>query len=408
MRYAKEKFWLVESVTMRAYLFTAIFILGFYFTSAAQCRANSNLVFISEVYPAPSSQETEWVELYNPASIVATLSGYLLYDQLSSPSPIATIPTVEIPALSTIVLDLESQKLNNSGDAVVLYDELGQEVDRLTFGSNSSQQSWSKTTRDGTPLQGAPTKGIFVPPTSVSATPTVTLASPTPNPSIFATPPPQYSSFQSILLTEVMSCPNTGESEWLELYNPGSIPITVGHWLVSDAQANHAEIDGFILPNSYTVFSWPKAMLNNQGDSLLLQTDVGQTVATLQLPSCMAGQAFSISDGVAVLSQSPSPGKENPTNSATTTDSQVMNAGEETATKSAVPNSDQEKNADTIFSPSLLSLTIQTLAPQLYAQTKIAQVFQPNHSINWMLYGTIASSVIAIFSLFLLYYDFTQ
>ena len=35
------------------------------FVSVVQCWASTNVVFISEVYPAPANQEAEWVELYN-------------------------------------------------------------------------------------------------------------------------------------------------------------------------------------------------------------------------------------------------------------------------------------------------------------------------------------------------------
>ena len=384
---------------------TVILVTGIFFVSVVQCWASTNVVFISEVYPAPANQEAEWVELYNPASEVATLSGYLLYDQLSSPSLIAEIDTVEIPAVSTLVLELQSQKLNNSGDAVVLYDDVGQEIDRLSFGSTSSQQSWSKTTRDGTPTQGTPSKGMFILVSSTAA-PSPTTATTTPSPIATVTPQPQDSSHQSVVLTEVMSCPITGESEWLELYNQGSEPITIENWLVSDAQANHAEINGWLSPNSYTVFSWSKAMLNNQGDSLLLQTDTGQTVASVQLASCSAGQTFTITNGSATLSQSPSPGKENPTTESINSDSESATANK--APASAVLGTNQEKLIDSNFIPSLLPLTIQTLSPHVYRQTKMAQLLRPNQSKNWVLYGTISSSVIALLSLFLLYYDFTQ
>ena len=386
---------------------TVILVTGIFFVSVVQCWASTNVVFISEVYPAPANQEAEWVELYNPASEVATLSGYLLYDQLSSPSLIAEIDTVEIPAVSTLVLELQSQKLNNSGDAVVLYDNLEQEVDRLNFGSTNSQQSWSKTTRDGTPTQGTPSKGMFVL-VSSTATPSPIPATSTPSPSSTVTPQPQDSLLQSVFLTEVMSCPITGESEWLELYNQGAKPIEINNWRASDAQANHAEISGLLPANSYAVFSWSKAMLNNQGDSLLLQTDTGQTVASVQLASCSAGQTFTITDGSATLAESPSPGEVNPVSESANSDSDTSTTDRVSAATGAVLGASQAYIQNSNFIPNLLPLTIETLTPHVYMQTKLAQLLRPNQSKNWMLYGTISSSVIALLSLFLLYYDFTQ
>ena len=91
-----------------------------------------------------------------------------------------------------------------------------------------------------------------------------------------------------LVFNEIYSSPATGQSEWLELYNPTDIPVNLADWqlaeLVSGQIKNHELIspsqEATIAAYGYFVFTPAKVTLNNGGDTLYLfapgdtQTDV--------------------------------------------------------------------------------------------------------------------------------------
>ena len=88
----------------------------------------------------------EWVELYNPTSEAVDISGWTLS---TTSGTTVTVPIPEgtvIGAISFYVINRGSQWLDNTGEAIILRDDAGNEVDRspiLSDGDNDVR-SWAR------------------------------------------------------------------------------------------------------------------------------------------------------------------------------------------------------------------------------------------------------------------------
>jgi hypothetical protein len=136
---------------MKAFIWLAVFLT--WLTSASIVSAQ---VIISEVYPNPNSEETEWVELFNNSDSVIFLENWQLWDQESKPSLIFQFTDETIDSNKYLVIPLKSV-LNNSGDTVIIYDDQQIIQDSLTYLSSKKDYSWSKNETTGEVLETLPT-----------------------------------------------------------------------------------------------------------------------------------------------------------------------------------------------------------------------------------------------------------
>lgn len=319
-------------------------------------------IIISEVYPAPSSGENEWIELFNTSSENVTLSGWKLQDKLSSPSDIFSFTTQTIPAQSFLSLDLNTAKLNNSADGISLYTAQNGVVDTMDYTASETGKSWQRTSPSSTSFMlTTPSKGsdsaefsfissatselttpaaspnpesspsttpqpTTIPTVLPSPTPTATLtpsptATPSPSPAASPTPTssptPTPAAFDPtvIQLSELMACPTSG-SEWIELYNSSDQAITLQNWKITDESANYRTLIGSVAARSWQIFSWSGSLLNNSGDSVTLTTTTGQIISQLEYDSCTAGKSLVASSANGTTSWVPvqaTPGARNAT-----------------------------------------------------------------------------------------------
>ena len=156
-------------------------------------------VIISEVYPAPASGESEWVELFNTGSTAVSLNGWKLQDKLSSPSDIFSFSSQAIEPQQFLVAELPSAKLNNSADGVTLYTNDGSTADTMDYTSSESSKSWQRSALNSTSYTlTLSTKGsdntqyslLSSVPTPQPATSPQSTATPTPAPSTEPSPTP--------------------------------------------------------------------------------------------------------------------------------------------------------------------------------------------------------------------------
>ena len=100
-----------------------------------------------------SSTQDEFVELYNSEEAAADLSGWQIYDSISLRHEFA--PGTVIPGQGLFVVfgggddagfpahwltaSSGGLSLNNSGDVIILYDQNGDEVSRIDYGSEAGQ-----------------------------------------------------------------------------------------------------------------------------------------------------------------------------------------------------------------------------------------------------------------------------
>lgn len=276
-------------------------------------------VILTELYPAPASGDSEWVELFNSASTSANLAGLWLTDELTTPSTIYTFSQTE-PLLNPgefRVVSTTANKLNNTGDSVTLYSSDGVLVSQLVYTSSQagmSQQRVSSTTTATTPVSSTPgadnplysVLANVIPPPTPSPTPTSTpTTSPTPM------PPPAAVAVDSISVTEIMACPASGQTEWIELYNAGAT-TTLSNWRITDQSGNFRTLEGTLPANSYTAFTWTGSLLNNAGDGVVISSNTGQSIESASYDVCETGKSLILSSEQEWVSAVPSPGLANP------------------------------------------------------------------------------------------------
>ena len=123
---------------MKGIIFLIIFII---------LITNVSAIMINEVEtnPPEGSSGIEWVELYNDESIDIDISGWKVWEGLSSPRKIFTIPNETILSSNDFfVIELDNARtLNNAGDFVTLYDSNETKIDETE--TLKEQKSSSKT-----------------------------------------------------------------------------------------------------------------------------------------------------------------------------------------------------------------------------------------------------------------------
>jgi hypothetical protein len=96
-----------------------------------------------------------------------------------------------------------------------------------------------------------------------------------------------------VVVNEVYPNPQTGESEWVELYNSGSDLVELSSWQLWDEKSSASlihqfEQDVFLEGQALLVIEL-QSVLNNSGDAVNLKNDQGQVVDSLAYSSAEKG-----------------------------------------------------------------------------------------------------------------------
>jgi len=241
---------------------------AFYRTHTPQVVINEWMADNTRSLYEPETHEyKDWIELYNPTDTPVDLSGYTLTDRLWEPKRFRIPEGTIIQPHGFLLIWADNQPeanapgkplhasfaLNAQSDAIGLFAPDGTLVDAVTFGPQTSDVSQGRWP-DGAPR------------------PFVRMTSPTPGmPNLPATWPPQEHTGTpqpgSILINEwmadnqtVLQDPADGQfKDWFELYNPGSEPIDLSGWTLTD-QLNDPKRwtipDGTIIPPGGYLLIW--------------------------------------------------------------------------------------------------------------------------------------------------------
>ena len=251
-------------------------------------------ILISEVAWSGTiaSAHDEWIELYNPGGSKIDLDGWILTDDADiqillsismAPYSFALLERTDDSTVSSIQADqIYTGSLKNSGDALILLDPAGGTVDSANetggawpAGDSSSRASMERLGGDdrpgnwatftghfgigldslGNPILGTPrgVNSIHLPPPA-TATPTGSLTPPTstPLPNETATQPVAYS-HGAVLVNEIAwaGTAASASDEWIELYNPNDVLISLEGWRLHDDGDISIILEGTITPNGY-------------------------------------------------------------------------------------------------------------------------------------------------------------
>lgn len=108
------------------------------------CEKNDTIpipITISEVYPYPNSDESEWVELINPSSELIAFEGFI--DDIEDGSQPEAIEII-IPAGGLLTIEFAGNLFNNSGDSVRLLDKNQNVIDTLTYTESVQGMSFGR------------------------------------------------------------------------------------------------------------------------------------------------------------------------------------------------------------------------------------------------------------------------
>jgi hypothetical protein len=294
-----------------------ILVIGITFCFFFLTPVASAQVLINELHPAPGSG-ADWIELVNVSSEAVPLSGWSVSDATSPLTPMPSFQDRIIAPAEFLVIEVGS-RLNNTGDSVILKNPVGSIIDEVRYTSTTANLSWSRGESGGeTWVQQPPTRGsnnlpLPSPTPTPSPSPTVS-PSPTPSPTLTPTPSPSPVLFPAeVRLSEIQACPETGEEEWLELYNPGTENYTLTNWKTRDAAGNSRTINTSFPAGTFTVVTWSGSLLNNDGDTVMLERSDGQRMFEFAIPACTRGETFIVINGTLTSTASITKGSANMT-----------------------------------------------------------------------------------------------
>lgn len=286
----------LETVTALFFTFFILLLLNSFFLKKIYAQLT-----INEIYPAPPLGEDEWLELFNNSDSIIDLSNYHLYDLANNKIKI----DANIVMPYQFVIATSSSILNNSGDTVFLKNNAGEVIEIATYSGTfttsktfakcpdgigswyilnsptkniSNKESCLILTPSPTPSPTiTPTSTIFLTPT-ITITPALTPAStlnPIPTPTYSPTPTNQISviSYDKVYLSETMPYPETGEKEWVEIYNDNDFDVYLQNWFIDDIENAGSAPKTFSLiigTKSYGLIELSSSIFNNNGDSVRL------------------------------------------------------------------------------------------------------------------------------------------
>jgi hypothetical protein len=118
-----------------------------------------------------------------------------------------------------------------------------------------------------------------------------------------------------VLLNEVLPAPkDVYGAEWVELYNPGDVPIDLSGWSIDDSTDGRGHVlpaDSTIAARELLIVELAQAILNNSGDTVRLLGPDGSTIDSFAYLKAPADRSFSRSPA-GWSEAAPSPGEPNP------------------------------------------------------------------------------------------------
>lgn len=123
----------------------------------------------------------------------------------------------------------------------------------------------------------------------------LTITPPTESPSPYPEIPEQLISptltpqtYGNVYISEVMIDPETGNNEWVELYNANGFEINLVNWLIDDTENSGSTPKKFTLTipsNNYSSVDLTGSVFNNGGDSVRLLDFTGKEIDSFQYQS---------------------------------------------------------------------------------------------------------------------------
>lgn len=251
---------------------------------------NPSEVVINEFMSDVDTGQNEWIELYNNTTSTVDLTGWTLEDGVG----VIIQASGTVPALGFLTFDLSSAKLNNSGDVVFLKDNEDNIIDQVSYGNwddgniLDNAPAASKTRSTARKVDGLDSDSdindfaVTITPTKnqsniITPVPSLPPSSGGGGGSIYVKKDQSYNP-SDIVVNELVSDPEEGEEEWVELYNNTSEEIDLEGWYLQDGSGAKTSLRGIIRSKLFVVIEKIKGNLNNAGDKLGLFDVTGKLI----------------------------------------------------------------------------------------------------------------------------------
>jgi hypothetical protein len=297
-------------------------------------------IIISEIQIAGDAANDEFIELYNPDSEDASLSGLRLcrrtsgtgISQIKSFSSGDTIPsegyylfahTDGVFAGLADTTTKSSPLAANNAIALVrgssCTDESATVLDSVAWGSGTIFSDDTPRTDNPSPdhsLVRDSETGDW----SISEKPSPTNsdgeAYEEPEPEPEPEPTPDLPSLGTIIISELYPNPTDGEEEWIELRNMSAETVPLSNWTIGDLAKTYTFPDGTDIPgNGYFLLdaTVSKLALNNTGtETVVLSFPDGSEADTVSYTDSERGTSYvRAEDDSLVLTHTPTPGADN-------------------------------------------------------------------------------------------------
>ncbi len=183
-----------------------------------------------------------------------------------------------------------------------------QDTFRLRVRRYTASGSYTSAEADGSAI---PISIIIPSPTPTPLPSPTSTIEPTSPPTSGPTPTGVTSLIENIFITEAMVAPETGQNEWVKLYNDNNEPVTLFNWFIDDVENGGSSPKQFstsIEPHAYAVVELASALFNNDGDSVRLLNNLLQQVDSFTYTHSERGKSVGRNDTSGVLSPTLTPG----------------------------------------------------------------------------------------------------
>lgn len=254
-------------------VFFILFALGLFVNKVF----GQSKILINEFLIDPQPQQ---VEIINIGSESADISGWIIDD--SGGSTFYSIPQSSILNPQSCLVFSGDFNLNKSSADTIRLINNSIVIDSFSYKTSSGSGISYMRLPDGDNIwtTGSANLGflnsntnqscLFSPSPTITPTEILTLT-----PTITPTPEKQstYTYYENIYISEVMVYPDSGNNEWIELYNNNNFPVSLIDWYIDDLENAGSAPKKFSLdipPKNYRVFNLSSSIFNNNGDSVRL------------------------------------------------------------------------------------------------------------------------------------------
>ncbi len=265
---------------------TLLFVCTLLISSWSLAASGTGDVVLNEIYSRGTSSNPDWIEIYNPSSSGADISGYKIYDTggQSGSKPKKELPSgTLIPAHGYYVIVTDDGTsgafgLSSSGEEVWLEDSSGIVIDSVNFPALAAGQSYGRIP-DGGSWQ------ILY-----------TLSRGSANSSFVAGSP--------VVMNEVYSRGTNTDPDWIELYNSSTSPVDISNYKIYDTGGETGSKPkkefpaGTIIPGRgfYVIVTDDTTAggfgLSGSGEEVWLENDLRNVIDTVNFPALSSDQSY--------------------------------------------------------------------------------------------------------------------